>query len=167
LLERSSSPEDDPSVEEELSEKESSVAPDEEGPGAGLPTVWPLSPSSVVLVELRPSPSSETPPDEGGTVAAVVVADFDSEASSSLDDPEGVEGEALTGADNDDADVLLLWVELPPVFGLSPEESSDFASADELSAVGFACAFDDRAPEEELTLVPEAAVAGEGSPSPP
>jgi hypothetical protein len=123
LPEESSSPEDDPSVEresseEESSEEESSVEPDEEGWGAGLSAVSP--PSSVVLAELRPSPSSEATPNEGGTVAGVVVADFVSEASSSPDDPDGVEGEALIGADEDDTDVLTPAVELPLVFGLYP-----------------------------------------------
>jgi hypothetical protein len=161
LVEGSPSPEDDPSVEEESSEEELSVAPDEEGTGAGLSAMSPLTPSSGELAELKPLPSSETPPDEAGIVAGVVVADFDSEASSSPDDHEEVEGEALIGADDDDVDDLSPSVELPLVFGLSPEESSDPASADEPSAVEFACVPDDRVPEEWLTRVPDAAAVGE------
>jgi hypothetical protein len=125
LVEGSSSPEDDPPVEEESSE---------EGDWAELSALSSLTPSSEVLAESRPSPSSKVPPDEGGTVAGVVVADFVSEASSSPDDHEEVEGEALLEVDEDDADVLSLPVELPLVFGLSPVEPSAPVSADEPDA---------------------------------
>jgi hypothetical protein len=158
LSEESSSPEDEPPGEEEPW-----VSPGEEGEGGGLSALSSLPPSSDLLPELESSPSTEAPPDEGGMV---VVADVLSETSSSSDTRWGVEGEALVVAEDDAADVLSSSVELPLVFGPSPEESSDRASADEASAVEFACASDDGAPEEPLTLVPDA-VAGESFSPPP
>jgi hypothetical protein len=161
LSEESSSPEDEPPVE-----GEPPVSPGEEGEGGGLSAPSSLPPSSDLLAELESSPSTEAPPDEGGTVAGGVVADVLSEASSSPDDHRGVEGEALIGAGDDDTDVLSSSVEVPLVFGRSPEESSDPASADEPRAVEFACASDDGVPEERLTPVPDTAVAGESFSSP-
>ena len=156
LSEESSCPEDEPPGEEEPW-----VSP-EEGEGGGLFALSSLPPSSDLLAEPESSPSTEVPPDEGGTVAGRVVADVLSDASSSPDDRWGVEGEALVGAGDDTADVLSSSVELPLVFGLSSER----ASAVETGAVEFACASDGEAPEG-LILVPDAAVAGETFSSPP
>jgi hypothetical protein len=156
LSEESSCPEDEPPGEEEPW-----VSP-EEGEGGGLFAPPSLPPSSDLLAEPESSPSTEAPPDEGGTVAGGVVADVLSEASSSPDDRWGVEGEALVGAGDDTADVLSSSVELPLVFGLSSER----VSAVEPSVVEFAGASDDGAPEG-LILVPDDAVAGESFSSPP
>jgi hypothetical protein len=152
LSEESPSPEDEPPVE-----GEPPGAPGEEGEGGGLSALSSLPPSSDLLAELESSPPTEAAPDEGGMV---LVADVLSEASSSPDDDREVEGEALIGAGDEDADVLSPSVELPLVFGLSPE-SSDPASSDEPRVVEFACAADEGVPEEGLTLVPDTAVAGE------
>jgi hypothetical protein len=74
-------------------------------------------------------------------VAGVFVGDLVSEASSSPDDHAGVEEEPLLWPG--DADVVSPSVELTLVFGPSPEESSDPASADEPDGVELPCAFDD------------------------
>jgi hypothetical protein len=97
----------------------------------------------------------------------MVVADVDSEAPSCSDDPGGIEAEAPLGAGDEDDDVLSSSVEPPLVFGVFPKESSDPASADEPGAVEFARASDETVPEEGLTPVPDAAVAGGAFAPPP